>query len=195
MQQPRFFAAGDFMQVHKTITPEDFEQAALPHLNKLFRAAVRMTGNQAESEDLVQEVYLQAWKSFYRFEMGTNCHAWLFKILTNKIKHYYRKNYRFKLVNDSEKALAGLAYTAPTPQSLCDELLLACLGNLPSVYREAIILADVEEFSYKEIGVILDVPIGTVMSRLSRGRKLLRIELERCGEIHPVRQTAVRNIH
>jgi RNA polymerase sigma-70 factor (ECF subfamily) len=183
------------MQVQKTITPEDFESAALPHLNKLFRTAVRMTGNQAESEDLVQEVYLQAWKSFYRFEMGTNCHAWLFKILSNKIKHYYRKNYRFKLVNDSEKALAGLAYAPPAPQNLRDELLLACLGNLPFVYREAIMLADVEEFSYKEIGVILDVPIGTVMSRLSRGRKLLRIELERCGEVHPVGRAAVRNIN
>ncbi|HEY9402675.1 MAG TPA: sigma-70 family RNA polymerase sigma factor [Pyrinomonadaceae bacterium] len=183
------------MLAHNSVTPEEFELAALPHLNKLFKAAVRMTGNQAESEDLVQEVYLQAWKSFYRFEMGTNCHAWLFKILSNKIKHYYRKNYRFKLVNDSEKALACLAYTPPVPQNLCDESLLASLGNLPSVYREAIMLADVEEFSYKEIGVILDVPIGTVMSRLSRGRKLLRSELEKCREVHPAEQVAPRNIN
>jgi RNA polymerase sigma-70 factor (ECF subfamily) len=183
------------MQGYKTVTREDFELAALPHLNKLFRAAVRMTGNQAESEDLVQEVYLQAWKSFYRFEMGTNCHAWLFKILSNKIKHYYRKNYRFKLVNDSDKALAALAYAPPIPQNLCDESLLLCLGNLPAVYCEAIMLADVEEFSYKEISVILDVPIGTVMSRLSRGRKLLRSELEKCREVHPAGQTAQRTIH
>jgi RNA polymerase sigma-70 factor (ECF subfamily) len=183
------------MPAFKTVTPEDFEMAALPHLNKLFKAAVRMTGNQAESEDLVQEVYLQAWKSFYRFEMGTNCHAWLFKILSNKIKHYYRKNYRFKLVNDSEKALAGLAYAPPVPQHLCDEALLASLESLPFVYREAIMLADVEEFSYKEIGVILDVPIGTVMSRLSRGRKLLRSELEKCREVRPAEQTAPRDIH
>jgi RNA polymerase sigma-70 factor (ECF subfamily) len=183
------------MLTQKIVTPEDFELAALPHLNKLFKAAVRMTGNQAESEDLVQEVYLQAWKSFYRFEIGTNCHAWLFKILSNKIKHYYRKNYRFKLVNDSEKALACLAYAPPVPQNLSDELLLACLEKLPFVFREAIMLADVEEFSYKEIGIILDIPIGTVMSRLSRGRKLLRSELEKCREVHPAGQEDSGNIH
>lgn len=182
------------MQAPKTVTVEDFELAALPYLNNVFKAAVRVTGNQAESEDLVQEVYLQAWKSFYQFEMGTNCHAWLFKILSNKIKHYYRKNYKFKLVNDSEKVLAVLVYEPPAPQYLCDEAVLASLEKLPSVYREAIMLADVEEFSYKEICLILKVPIGTVMSRLSRGRKLLRIELDKCREHHPTRKTAKRDI-
>lgn len=181
------------MQVHKTITSDNFELAALPHRNNLFKAAVRVTGNQAESEDLVQEVYLQAWKSFYRFEMGTNCHAWLFKILSNKLKHYYRKNYRFKLVDDSEKVLAVLAYEPPAPQNLRNEALLASLEKLPSVYHEAILLADVEEFSYKEICTILRVPIGTVMSRLSRGRKLLRIELDKCGELHAMVKTASKN--
>jgi RNA polymerase sigma-70 factor (ECF subfamily) len=185
---------GDFMQAQKTVTVEDFELAALPYLNNVFKAAVRVTGNQAESEDLVQEVYLQAWRSFYQFEMGTNCLAWLFKILSNKIKHYYRKNYKFKLVNDSEKVLAILVYEPPAPQHLCDEAVLASLENLPSVYREAIMLADVEEFSYKEICLILKVPIGTVMSRLSRGRKLLRIELDKCRELHPTGKTAERNV-
>lgn len=183
------------MQVYKTVTTEDFELAALPHLNNLFKAAVRVTGNQAESEDLVQEVYLQAWKSFYQFEMGTNCHAWLFKILSNKIKHYYRKNFRFKLVNDSEKELAVLAYEAPAAQHLSNEAVLASLENLPPVYREAILLADVEEFSYKEICLILQVPIGTVMSRLSRGRKLLRNELTKYPELQPAGKTAARNIN
>lgn len=178
------------MQSYKTVTAENFELAALPHLNNLVKAAVRATGNQAESEDLVQEVYLQAWKSFYRFEMGTNCHAWLFKILSNKLKHYYRKNYRFKLVDDSEKALAVLAHEPPAPQNLCNESLVASLEQLPSVYREAILLADVEEFSYKEICLILKVPIGTVMSRLSRGRKLLRVEFDKRRELHPAGKTA-----
>jgi len=173
------------MSVHKAVTAEDFELAALPHRNNLYKSAVRATGNQAASEDLVQEVYLQAWKSFYRFEMGTNCHAWLFKILSNKIKHYYRKNYRFKLVNDSEKVLAVLVYEPPVAQNLSNEAVLASLEHLTSVYREAILLADVEEFSYKEICFILQVPIGTVMSRLSRGRKLLRIELDKCPDLHP----------
>lgn len=183
------------MQVRKTITSEDFELAALPHLNNLFKVAVRVTGNQAESEDLVQEVYLQAWKSFYQFEMGTNCRAWLFKILSNKIKHYYRRNFRFKLVNDSEKVLAVLAYDPPAPQHLCNEAVLASLEKLPSVYRETILLADVEEYSYKEICFILDVPIGTVMSRLSRGRKLLRIKLDKCRELHLAGKWASRNIN
>lgn len=186
---------GDFMQVHKTGTIEDFELAALPHLNNLFKTAVRVTGNQAESEDLVQEVYLQAWKSFYRFELGTNCHAWLFKILSNKIKHHHRKNFKFKLVNDSEKALAVLAYEPPVPQHLCNEAVLASLERLPFIYREAILLADVEEFSYKEICLILKIPIGTVMSRLSRGRKLLRGELAKCRELQPTGKTASRNMN
>jgi RNA polymerase sigma-70 factor (ECF subfamily) len=183
------------MQVHKTVITENFELAAMPHRNNLYKAAVRFTGNQAESEDLVQEVYLQAWKSFYRFEMGTNCHAWLFKILSNKIKHHYRKNVRFKLVNDSEKVLAVLAYEPPVPQHLSDEAVLASLENLQPVYREAILLADVEGFSYKEISFILKVPIGTVMSRLSRGRKLLRIEFDKTREYHPAGKTAARNMN
>lgn len=183
------------MQTHKSVTVEDFELAALPHRNNLFKAAVRVTGNQAESEDLVQEVYLQAWKSFDRFELGTNCHAWLFKILSNKIKHHYRRNFKFKLVNDSEKMLAGLAYEPPAPRNLCNEAILASLETLPSVYHEAILLADVEEFSYKEISLILKVPIGTVMSRLSRGRKLLRLELDKYGKLPPAGKTASRNIN
>lgn len=183
------------MEARKTVTVEDFELAALPYRNNLFRAAVRVTGNQAESEDLVQEVYLQAWKSFYRFELGTNCNAWLFKILSNKIKHYYRKNYRFKLVNDSEKELAVLAYQPPTPQGLSNETVLSSLKKLPDVYHEAILLADVEGFSYKEIGLTLKVPIGTVMSRLSRGRKLLRLELDKHRELQSAGQTAPRNIN
>ncbi len=182
------------MQAHRTITAEEFESAALPYRHNLFKSAVRATGNQAESEDLVQEVYMQAWKSFYRFELGTNCHAWLFKILSNKIKHYYRKNFRSVLVNDSEKVLAVLAYEPPVPQHLCNEAILACLERLPAIYREAILLADVEEFSYKEIGFILKVPIGTVMSRLSRGRKLLRTELDKSGALHPAGKAASGNI-
>ncbi len=182
------------MQVQDLVTAGNFELAALPHRHNLFKAAVRVIGNQAESEDLVQEVYLQAWKSFYRFEMGTNCHAWLFKILSNKIKHYYRKNFRFVLVNDSEKVLAVLAYEAPASQQLCNETILAGLEQLPAIYRDAILLADVEEFSYKEISFILKVPVGTVMSRLSRGRKLLRIELNKCRALRPTEKTAARNI-
>ena len=182
------------MSVHKAVSVDEFESAALPHRENLYKSAMRATGNQAASEDLVQEVYLQAWKSFDHFEIGTNCHAWLFKILSNKIKHYYRKNFRFKVVNDSEKVLADLAYEPPAPQRLSNEAILASLEKLPSIYREVILLADVEEFSYKEICFILKVPIGTVMSRLSRGRKLLRIELDRCLKLHSTGETVLTKI-
>ncbi|MFN2454490.1 MAG: sigma-70 family RNA polymerase sigma factor [Pyrinomonadaceae bacterium] len=165
------------MLIQKEIKPEDFESAALPYIDNLFQTAVRLTGNQAEAEDLVQEVYLQAWKSFHRFEAGTNCRAWLFKILSNKVKHHYRKNIKFKFINDSEKVLDFLAYEPPVPERLSDEEVLIALAKIPHFYREVVLLADVEEFSYKEIALILKIPMGTVMSRLNRGRRMLRIEL------------------
>jgi RNA polymerase sigma-70 factor (ECF subfamily) len=151
---------------------------ALPHLNDLFRAASRLVGNRTEAEDLVQEVYLQAWKSFHRFELGTNCRAWLFKILFNKIHHHYRARYTRRIVKDADEFLEEtVAYEPPVPEHISDEEILMALDKVPASYREVIILADVQEFSYKETAEILGVPIGTVMSRLSRARKLLRIEL------------------
>lgn len=164
------------MLFSRGIKAEDFETAALPHLNDLFRTAVRLTANRREAEDLVQEVYLQAWKSFHRFELGTNCRAWLFKILFNKFKHHRRRRL-FRLVEDSEKAIDALTYEPPVPEHLSDGEILTALGGITEQYREAIVLVDVEEFSYKEVAFILKVPIGTVMSRLSRGRRLLRVLL------------------
>jgi RNA polymerase sigma-70 factor (ECF subfamily) len=157
---------------------EDFEAEALPHLNYLFRTALRVTGSRSEAEDLVQETYLQAWKSFHRFEAGTNCRAWLFKILFNMLRHHRRKLFKFRLVEDAEEIFENtLVYEPPILQHLTDEDVLAALEKIPQQYREAVLLADVEEFSYKEIAGILGVPTGTVMSRLSRGRNLLRKHL------------------
>jgi RNA polymerase sigma-70 factor (ECF subfamily) len=173
------------MSAHKMVAAEDFESVALPYLDSLFHTATRLTGNQAEAEDLVQEVYMQAWKSFHCFEPGTNCRAWLFKILSNKAKHYHRKRFKFRFVDESEKFLDALAYVPPVPELLSNEEVLASLEKVPCFYRAVVVLADVEEFSYKEIADILSIPVGTVMSRLSRGRKLLRIELSKthiCAE-------------
>jgi RNA polymerase sigma-70 factor, ECF subfamily len=163
----------------KTISHEDaFEAATMPHLNSLFRTAWRIVGDKEEAEDLVQETFLQAWKSFHRFETGTNCRAWLFKILFHVINHHRRKWFKFTWVTDSEEMLENtLIYEPPVSQNLSDEDVLASLEKVPSQYREVVLLADVQEFSYKEIAEILNAPVGTVMSRLSRGRKILRQEL------------------
>ncbi len=163
-------------------TPEyehdSFETVALPHLNDLYRAARHTLGNQTAAEDVVQETYLQVWKSFHRFAAGTNCRAWLFKILFHVIQHYRRKNWRLQTLGEREEfLLETLPYEAPVPQQLNDEDVLLALNRLPENFRAVILLADVEEFAYKEIAGILNVPIGTVMSRLNRGRKLLRSEL------------------
>ena len=169
---------------------EEFESAALPHMNDLYRTAARVLGNRSEAEDLVQETYLQAWKSFHRFEPGTNCRAWLFKILFHLIQHQRRKWYRSKLVQESDEMLLQdkVAYEPPVPQHLRDEDVLAALEKISVQYREVVLLADVQEFSYKEVAATLGVPVGTVMSRLSRGRKLLRAELSGIAEGYGIRE-------
>jgi RNA polymerase sigma-70 factor (ECF subfamily) len=159
-------------------TAERFESEAMPHLNDLFRTAVRLTGDRARAEDAVQEVYLQAWKSFHRFEPGTNCRAWLYKILFHCVSHERRRWFRFPLLKESEEFVeANLVYSAPVAEHVTDEEILAALDRISSDFRAVVLLVDVEEFAYKEAAEILAVPIGTVMSRLSRGRKLLREEL------------------
>ena len=156
----------------------EFETAALPHLRDLYRTAARLLGDNAKAEDVVQETYLQAWKSFARFDPGTNCRAWLFKILVNTIHHHRRNWFNLRRVRESEEILEQTTVcAAPVPERLAQQEILRALDRLPADYRAAVLLADVEEFSYKEIAAMLDVPIGTVMSRLSRGRKLLREQL------------------
>ena len=154
-----------------------FEAEALPHMDDLFRAAVRMLQDQGKASDAVQEVYLVAWKSFSKYERGTNCKAWLFQILFNVVRHE-RRNW-FKWITGKEEDLAEAQLVAPTqiPESLTDGNILAALDALPAQFREALLLVDVEEFSYKEASEILQVPIGTIMSRLNRARGLLRTQL------------------
>ena len=157
---------------------QGFEAEAMPHLNDLYRAASSMMGNRTEAEDIVQETYLQAWKSFHRFTPGTNCRAWLFKILFHVIQHHRRKWFKFRFADDGEEILEQtLVYESPVRQDLSDEDVLAAFREIPQAYREVVLLSDVYEFSYKEIQETLEIPIGTVMSRLSRGRQLLRTRL------------------
>jgi RNA polymerase sigma-70 factor (ECF subfamily) len=159
-------------------TLDEFEAAAMPHMNDLYAAARRILGSRTEAEDVVQETYLQAWKSFHRFELGTSIRAWLYKIMFHTIHHHRRKAYRLVTVDeDNEFIFDQLAYEPPVPQELSDEEVLAALDRVPEHFRAVILLADVQEFSYKEVAEALGIPIGTVMSRLNRGRKLLRATL------------------
>src|SRR6516162_11177165 len=158
---------------------QEFEAAALPHLNDLFRTATRLLGNSTEAEDIVQETYLLAWKSFDRFEPGTNCRAWLFTIMFNAVRHYRRRWFDRRVTGETAEVLEEtLSYTPPVPEELRDQDVLSALDGIPPEFRAVVLLADVQEFSYKEIAGILRVPMGTVMSRLSRGRELLRTALD-----------------
>jgi RNA polymerase sigma-70 factor (ECF subfamily) len=155
---------------------EEFEAAALGYADQLFRVALRLVRNRAQAEDLVQETFLQAWRSFHRFESGTNLRAWLFKILFNT--HYSgRRRERLKLASSEEVIAETIAFDPPTPQRLTEEEVIAALERLPREFHIVVVLADIEELSYKEIVEALRIPIGTVMSRLHRGRKLLRMGL------------------
>jgi RNA polymerase sigma-70 factor (ECF subfamily) len=156
----------------------EFEAVAVPHLNDLYRMAMHLVRDRSEAQDLVQNVYLNAWKAFHRFEPGTNCRAWLFKILFNEIRHYRRGWFNNKIVSDGDRSFEEtLAYEPPIPEQIRDEDVLHALEQIPAEFREIVLLSDVHEFAYKEIAEMLDIPVGTVMSRLSRGRKHLRLKL------------------
>jgi len=164
-----------------------FEGEAMPYLDDLFRIAMWLARNRNEAEDLVQETFTQALASFHRFERGTNCRAWLVSIMYHMNSKRLRAGSKLRLVSDSEERIAAtVASTPPTPQGITDEDILVALGALPSQFQEVVILSDVEDMAYKEISETLGVPIGTVMSRLHRGRKLLRAELAACADAHGI---------
>ena len=166
---------------------QEFEEAALPHLDDLYRTATRLLADSTKADDVVQDVYLQAWKSFDRFEVGTNCRAWLYKILFHVVHHHRRKWFNVRMVKDSEEILDQVAVSSdPILEHLTDEEILCALDRVPHDFRAVVLLVDVDEFSYKEASAILNVPIGTVMSRLSRGRKLLREQLAETAQSYGI---------
>jgi RNA polymerase sigma-70 factor, ECF subfamily len=177
--------------------PPAFEAEALQSLDSLYRTALRLTRVPADAEDLVQETYLKAFRSAGQFEAGTNLRAWLFTILHNTARNRARDRARDAVTIDSEVVdraaeqgpggfFAGAPYETPETLLLRDTLtpeLQAAIDELPDVFRQAVWLRDVEEFSYAEIAQMLSIPIGTVMSRISRGRHLL---FERLNHLRPV---------
>jgi RNA polymerase sigma-70 factor (ECF subfamily) len=171
-----------------------FEREAMPHLNDIFRTARRMAGDRGRAEDIAQEVFLQAWKSFDRFESGTNCRAWLYKILFHCVSHERRRWFRFPQLKENEEHLeANLPQPESIPEHLTDGEVLRALDALTPEFRAVVLLADVEEFSYKEVAGILSVPIGTVMSRLSRGRALLRRSLADVARSYGIGKAATQD--
>ncbi len=154
----------------------DFEELALGYTDQLFRVALRLVRDHSRAEDLVQEAYLQAWRSFHRFEAGTNLRAWLYKIMFNLHYSQLRKN-KNEVQPIDEMIAETIAYDPPTPQFVTEEEVQAALNRVPKDFQIPVVLADIEEFSYNEIAELLNIPRGTVMSRLHRGRKLLRMEL------------------
>jgi len=168
----------------------EFETLALPHLDALYSAGLRLTKNEGDAEDLVQDSFMRAYRFFDKFERGTNIKAWLFRILTNTFINRYRRTMKERnLIEGSEREAVTERMTAQdssvygqTPeQSFFDRMLsdevLKAIDALPVDFRIVVVLADLQEFAYKEIAEILSCPVGTVMSRLFRGRRLLQKSL------------------
>ena len=169
-----------------------FSEQAMQFMDALYTAALRLTHNAADAEDLVQETYLKAYRAYGSFEEGTNLRAWLYRILTNTFINNYRSKkrrpdetdidevedlYLYRRLGGLEAAAAGRSAEDQLLDWFTDAEVKEAVESLPEQFRMAVLLSDVEGFSYKEIAEILDIPIGTVMSRLHRGRKALQRQL------------------
>ncbi|MCU7492659.1 MAG: sigma-70 family RNA polymerase sigma factor [Bacteroidota bacterium] len=168
----------------------DFEREALPHMNALYNFALRMTGNSDDADDLVQETLLKAFRFFDKFEKGTNCKAWLFRILKNSYINDYRKHSKepskvdyedienfYENIKSSDVKSDHLV--EDVFNNLLDDDISSAISSLPEDFRTVIILSDIEGFTYEEIADFVDCPIGTVRSRLHRARKMLYVRLNK----------------
>lgn len=176
---------------------ERFEKEVVPYLDEIFASAMRFTKNREGAEDLVSEVFGRAWKSFSQFEAGTNARAWLYKILTNTYINHYRKKQRQPLTveldrpTETEDGSGGDLYDRIVGASpslfdnpdlqlanrILDQDIKRAIDELPEEFRMAVVLSDVRNFAYQDIADMLEIPIGTVRSRIFRGRRLLQQNL------------------
>jgi RNA polymerase sigma-70 factor, ECF subfamily len=176
---------------------DDFAEQAMQYAPQLYSAALRMTRNQADAEDLVQDAYLRGFRSFHTFTEGTNLRAWLFRILTNAYINTYRAKqrrpiesdladveelYLYRRLGSMETAAASMSAEEQFLDLFTDDEVKRALEDLPENFRLPVLLADVDGFAYKEIAEILDIPVGTVMSRLHRGRKAMQRALYEYAE-------------
>ncbi len=168
----------------------EFERDAIPHMDALYNYALRMTGDSDDADDLIQETYLKAFRFFDKFERGTNCKAWLFRILRNTYINSYRKKKKEpdkvdydEIENYFENIKAPSADNSHTEKDIFDNLLddelSGAISALPEDFRTVIILSDIEGFSYEEIADFVDCPVGTVRSRLHRARKMMFTKLHK----------------
>ncbi|HSR67353.1 MAG TPA: sigma-70 family RNA polymerase sigma factor [Acidobacteriota bacterium] len=151
-----------------------FREEALPHREALYRAALGMMRNPTVAEDLVQETYQEAWKSFHGYQAGSDCKAWLFRILFRIRSKHLRKQGRFQWVEVEDVSEERLAVEPAGTRQLENQEILSIIQSLPEHYRTVLLLADAEGFTYQEIAHITELPLGTVMSRLNRGRNMFR---------------------
>jgi len=177
---------------------EIFAEEALVHSVVIYRVALRMIRNREDAEELVQETFLQAWKSFDKYEPGTNCRAWLCQILFNKVLSLRRRFAKSKYLHDADEfTLLNVAATDIISEHLTDATIIAAIDKLPDYFRSVILLTDVYDFKYKEVTKILQIPTGTVMSRLSRARTELRKTLAgfaaENGRIQPRTESFTQN--
>ncbi len=165
---------------------KEFEALALPLMDRLYATAISMTKNPFDAEDLVQTTYLKAWRFYDRIEAGTNLEGWIFRILVNNFINEYRRQKRtptrvdfettqatYADESDIEANAAGFPGLDENYEEVFDDTITEALNKLPEKYRLVVLLSDVNELKYKEIAEVLDCPLGTVMSRLSRGRRML----------------------
>lgn len=168
---------------------DDFTKEAMQFAPQLFSTAMRMTRNKSDAEDLVQETFIKAWRSFHTFQTGTNLRAWLYRIMTNTFINKYNSKlrkpteteldeveelYLYKRLGSIDQSKLSSSAEDQMLELFTDDEVKSALEELPETFRLPVLLSDVDGFSYKEIAEMLDIPLGTVMSRLHRGRKLMQ---------------------